>query len=94
MPAARSEIGEAARICLRRQPRSALANIWCDYQAGVLVLRGHVPSYFLKQLAQETVRRVDGVEHIENEIEVDSPARPLSRDPQMSKPTFIRGNES
>jgi osmotically-inducible protein OsmY len=85
VPATRSEIGEAARICLRRQPRLALAHVWCEYRAGVLVLRGHVPTYFLKQLAQETVRRVDGVEVIENDIEVE---------PQQAPHLFIEDNES
>lgn len=38
---------------------------------GRVVLRGNLPSYFQKQIAQETIKRVEGVESIENEITVD-----------------------
>jgi osmotically-inducible protein OsmY len=37
---------------------------------GVVLLQGEVQSYYEKQLAQEVVRRLDGVERVENEIEV------------------------
>lgn len=39
----------------------------CD---GRVVLRGVVASYFQKQMAQEAVRRIDGVCDISNELEV------------------------
>ncbi len=44
-----------------------------DYEAdsGVVVLTGKVNSYFQKQMAQEAIRRVDGVELIDNRLEVD-----------------------
>jgi len=35
------------------------------------VLRGVVSSYYQKQMAQEAVRRLQGVEGIENHLEVD-----------------------
>lgn len=44
----------------------------CDYDQGVLVLRGRVPSYYCKQLAQETVAHVPGVTEVANAIEVES----------------------
>ena len=37
---------------------------------GRVVLRGTVSSYFHKQMAQELIRRVDGVERIENLLQV------------------------
>ena len=37
---------------------------------GRVVLRGIVKSYFHKQMAQEIVRRVEGVGQIENQLEV------------------------
>ena len=44
-----------------------------DYHAdeGVVVLTGKVNSFFQKQMAQEAIRRVDGVQHIDNQLEVD-----------------------
>jgi osmotically-inducible protein OsmY len=44
--------------------------IWCDFDAGRLFLRGQVPSFYFKQLAQEAVADLDGVQQIVNEIEV------------------------
>jgi len=35
-----------------------------------VVLQGSVKSYFQKQMAQEAVRKVEGVEHIDNCLEV------------------------
>jgi osmotically-inducible protein OsmY len=42
-----------------------------------VVLRGNVASFFQKQMAQEAVRRVAGVEHIENALEVTTAAPAL-----------------
>jgi len=41
-----------------------------DVCSGRVVLSGDVPSYFLKQMAQESLRSVEGVEEIQNELEV------------------------
>ena len=37
---------------------------------GIVRLQGDVGSFFQKQMAQELVRRVDGVERIENKLRV------------------------
>ncbi|WP_460166102.1 BON domain-containing protein [Thermostilla marina] len=37
---------------------------------GRVILRGVVETYFQKQMAQEALRGVDGVEEIDNELEV------------------------
>jgi osmotically-inducible protein OsmY len=37
---------------------------------GQVVLKGNVGSFFQKQMAQEAIRRVDGVERINNMLEV------------------------
>ena len=37
---------------------------------GNVVLEGEVDSYFQKQMVQETVRRIDGVERIDNHLQV------------------------
>jgi osmotically-inducible protein OsmY len=39
---------------------------------GRVILRGKVGSYFQKQMAQEALRGVDGVEAIENRLEVST----------------------
>ncbi|MBL8800088.1 MAG: BON domain-containing protein [Planctomycetia bacterium] len=61
---------ELAENLLRRSHHLALRRIDCEMQGNVLVLRGCLPSYFLKQVAQSTVAQAEGVQEIENEIEV------------------------
>ena len=38
---------------------------------GRVVLKGSVDSFFQKQMAQEAIRRIDGVQRIDNLLEVD-----------------------
>jgi hypothetical protein len=61
---------ELAEGLLRRSPYLALKNVTCDLFDGVLVLRGCLPSYYLKQIAQEAVALLEGVERIDNQIQV------------------------
>lgn len=42
-----------------------------EANSGVVVLRGTVKTYFQKQMAQEALRRVDGVQLIDNQLSVD-----------------------
>lgn len=71
---------EAAQACLRESRCQAFAAVSCRCESGVLLLRGRVSSYFLKQVAQESVARCDGVTHVVNEIDVS----PLERPPISS----------
>ncbi len=48
----------------------ALRGIRCEYEGGVLLLRGCVPSQYLKQVAQAIADAVDGVHRVDNQIEV------------------------
>jgi hypothetical protein len=64
-------IQAVAEGALRSGPYPALKNLSCDYRGGVLVLRGCLPSYYLKQIAQEVVaHQVKGVGRLENQIQV------------------------
>ena len=45
-------------------------NLRCEAHDGRVTLRGVVDSYYQKQMAQEVLRRVDGVNQIDNELEV------------------------
>jgi hypothetical protein len=65
---------ELAEGCLRHNPYLALKNVTCDCRDGVLVLRGCLPTYYLKQMAQEVVAYLEGVGAIDNQIQVVTPA--------------------
>jgi hypothetical protein len=40
----------------------------CEWRDGVLTLRGRVPSYYLKQLAQACLQGLAGVTAIDNQL--------------------------
>ena len=61
---------EAARRRLLGQSHLAIQRIWCEFRDGSLFLRGHVPSFYHKQLAQTAVAGLKGVEQVVNEIDV------------------------
>ncbi len=65
---------ELAEQSLRRNSFLALDNLSCEDQEGVLVLRGYLPSYYYRQIAQEIVAQLPGIERVDNQIEVVTPA--------------------
>jgi hypothetical protein len=70
----RPEAGDLAESRLRRSGYSALQHLSCECGAGVLTLRGRLPSYYLKQVALAVVATVEGVQHIDDQVEVAAPA--------------------
>jgi hypothetical protein len=70
-PAARRvDPAELAERALCNSPYLALRNVACDCRDGVLTLRGCLPTYYLKQVAQAVAARVEGVRQVVNDIEV------------------------
>ncbi|NBO90767.1 MAG: BON domain-containing protein [Planctomycetia bacterium] len=66
---------EGAENRLRSNSYLALKNVSCEFREGVLTLRGYLPSYYLKQMAQAAVARIEGVDRVVNEIEVIATSR-------------------
>jgi osmotically-inducible protein OsmY len=60
-------------LCATGYP--SLRNLHVLAVAGIAVLRGAVPSYYMKQLAQTAVSGVAGVSDVHNELEVVPPER-------------------
>jgi hypothetical protein len=67
-----ADIRELAERGLRGNPYPVLKNISCEVRDGVLVLRGCLPSYYLKQVAQAVLAHLAGVARIDNQIQVVS----------------------
>lgn len=63
----------AARAWQRfsHSPYRELREVHCRSRDGVLVLEGEVSSFYLKQMAQEIARQIEGVEIIANWLEVN-----------------------
>ena len=66
------EARQSAEDRLRRSEYLELRNVSCDVQDGVLTLRGRVPSYHLKQLAQSLLGELAGIFRLNNQLEVVS----------------------
>jgi osmotically-inducible protein OsmY len=56
---------------LAMQTHLAGKNLRFETRAGRVTLHGKVRSFFLKQMAQETLRGIEGVAHIDNRMTVD-----------------------
>ena len=61
-------------IALTKNPYLFGRTLRFETDEGRVTLRGEVRSYFQKQMAQEALRRIDGVSEIRNELEVASVA--------------------
>jgi osmotically-inducible protein OsmY len=64
------EKGKEAEQLLHYSAYLELRNVNCTYHEGVLTLRGIVPTYYLKQLAQSFVSELEGVIEINNQLKV------------------------
>jgi len=60
-----------AEARLRHSPYRELRRVSCELHDGVLMLRGRVSSYYLKQMAQQLVCRLEGVVEIDNRLDVN-----------------------
>lgn len=64
------QVGQLAHAALCRSGYGPLADVQCDFNQGVLVLQGRVPSYYLKQMAQTLVTQLGEISHVDNRLEV------------------------
>jgi osmotically-inducible protein OsmY len=72
---------QRAFAALESHPHFRGRSKWIEirYRDRCLSLRGKLPSFFLKQIAQESLRQLDGVDTIENQIVVVSPQGQFER---------------
>lgn len=69
-----STIGELAQRRLRESPYFFLRWLTCQFDRGTLTVRGRVPNRRLREFAERIVARVDGVQSIDNQVEVCDPS--------------------
>ena len=65
-----SKVAHEAEQRLQASSYAALRGVSCEFHEGMLVLRGTVPSFHLKQVAQEIVLKIEGVGALVNALEV------------------------
>jgi osmotically-inducible protein OsmY len=69
------EISRLVEVRLRETSHPPLVAVTCDFDDGTATLRGDVPSFYLKQLAQSIARQTNGVTHVVNQIRVHTTER-------------------
>ncbi len=90
LPAAAGTADDALRgAVLRRLSASgyvSLRALRCEVAGAVVILRGALPSYYLKQMAQTLVLRLTGVRGVTNLVEVrrtePAPGEPAPAHPE------------
>lgn len=56
---------------IKDSPHLAGHQVFCQEESGIVVLHGRVNSFYQKQMAQEALRKLHGIEKVINELEVD-----------------------
>jgi osmotically-inducible protein OsmY len=70
MPEASQTFFNQVHSAIESNPYLAGRKLRFEAEEGRVVLRGKVASYFQKQMAQEALRHIDGLQQIENHLEV------------------------
>jgi len=71
----RYDLSTLARRHLEHHPhfRGRVSDVFIEHRGRTLLLTGKLPTFYLKQLVQEAVRHVPGVQHVRNLIDVVNP---------------------
>ena len=70
MPAFAPSLADRVDQAIQTNPYVSGRTLRFETDGGRVVLQGSVRTYFQKQMAQEVVRRVEGVEEVDNCLEV------------------------
>ncbi len=73
MQQSHDQLTERLDHAIRRNPRFNGRSLRIEAVDGKVVLKGRVSTYFEKQMAQESLRGIEGIEAIDNELEVNWP---------------------
>lgn len=55
---------------VKRSPYLSQRGLMLETNEGRVTIRGEVASFFEKQMAQEALRRVEGIQEIDNQLQV------------------------
>jgi len=66
-----SPLFDRIRDALTTNPHLPNKQVRIETTDGCVVLKGNVRSFYQKQMAQEAIRRIDGVQRIDNLLEVN-----------------------
>lgn len=63
-------VADALRARFRLSPYSEIRELKCDFRDGTALLRGRVPSFYLRQIAQSLAVSMVEVRSLKDDIEV------------------------
>ena len=66
-------LGLAALKLLHVSSYTSLRRLRCEVTHGVVIVHGILPSYYLKQMAQTIIQRLEGIQSVMNLVEVREP---------------------
>lgn len=66
------QIRQRATEALRERGYACLEEIECHATEGTILLTGTVPSFYMKQVAQQSVLNLPAVEDVVNRLEVEA----------------------
>jgi osmotically-inducible protein OsmY len=61
---------DVATAILRNNSYKPIRELTCTFEDGVLTIGGRLPTFHLKQVAQTAVQGIEGVNAVDNRIEV------------------------
>lgn len=67
-----ARIQKAVARRLRASPYPAVKRVQCDFDRGRLTLRGQVRTFYEKQIAQEAIAGLEGIDQVVNGVKVES----------------------
>ncbi len=65
-------INKELASALKKNPYFLGSVLKFQWESGRVIVQGTVPSYYIKQMVQETVRTFQGVGEIKNEVQVSA----------------------
>jgi osmotically-inducible protein OsmY len=58
-------------LAIKQNPHLSRHQVFCQEESGIVILHGRVSTFFQKQMAQESLKKLEGVEKVINQLEVD-----------------------
>jgi hypothetical protein len=80
----------AALARLRSSGYAGLRRLRCEVRDAAIIVHGVVPSYYLKQVAQAVILRLDGIRSVTNLVEVRGTGRVQPGDEEVPTDPFTR----
>ena len=73
-----ASIDGMAELRLHESDHMELHGIRCTFRHGILTLYGMVSTFYVREVAQELIKDLEGIDIIDNQIEVNTQTVPVA----------------